>query len=204
MIAGGTLDCPQEEAYSMRGKITKRAVDALTPAGRDTYLWDTEVTGFGLKATPAGRKVYIFQYRTRAQAKKEFAAPRRVTLGTHGALTPEDARTIAAKLLVDVKAGGDPSGSWRPSEAPTVRELMERFLTEYLPTKKRPPRASTVTYYEILSRCHVVPALGKKRVDAISADDLERLHAGMRETPYVANRTLSLLQQAFDQAERWG
>ena len=26
----------------------------------------------------------------------------------------------------------------------------------------------------------------------------------MRAKPYVANRTLSLLQQAFDQAERWG
>jgi integrase len=50
----------------------------------------------------------------------------------------------------------------------------------------------------------VLPALGAKRVDAVTSADLERLHAAMRATPYIANRTLSLLQHAFDQAERWG
>ncbi len=85
-----------------------------------------------------------------------------------------------------------------------VAELANRFLTEYLPGKKRPPRASTVAYYEILFRVHVIPALGAKRVDAVSTADVEKLHARMRDTPYIANRTLSLLQHAFDQAERWG
>jgi integrase len=37
----------------------------------------------------------------------------------------------------------------------------------------------------------------------VTPTDVEKLHAGMRAKPYVANRTLSLLQQAFDQAERW-
>jgi len=188
----------------MREKVTKRAVDALKASDRDVYLWDTEVTGFGCKVTPAGRKVYILQYRTRSQAEKESSAPKRVTLGKHGALTPETARALAAKLLLEVKAGGDPAASFRPSDSPKVSALAERFLTEYLPKKKRPPRPSTVTYYEILFRCHVLPALGTKRVDAVTSADLERLHAAMRETPYIANRTLSLLQQAFDQAERWG
>ncbi|MBW8875212.1 MAG: tyrosine-type recombinase/integrase [Acidobacteria bacterium] len=188
----------------MREKITKRAVDALKAADRDAYLWDTEVTGFGCKVTPAGKKVYVFQYRTRSQAEKEFSAPKRVTLGRHGPLTPEAARALAAKLLLEVKAGGDPAASFRPSESPKVSALAERFLTEHLPGKKRPPRPSTVAYYEILFRCHVLPALGGKRVDAVTSADLERLHAAMRETPYIANRTLSLLQQAFDQAERWG
>jgi integrase len=189
----------------MRGKITKRAVEALAATDRDAYLWDTEVTGFGCKATPAGRKIYVFQYRTRTQAQKEFTAPKRVTLGMHGeAMTPEKARTIASKLLLDVKAGGDPGAAWRASDSPNVAALFERFLTEHLPTKKRPPRSSTITNYDLLYRCHVLPALGTKRVDAVTVADLERLHVGMRATPYVANRTLSLLQQAFDQAEHWG
>ena len=189
----------------MRGKITKRAVEALTATTRDAYLWDTEVTGFGCKATPAGRKIYVFQYRTRTQAQKEFTAPKRVTLGPHGgAMTPEKARELASKLLLDVKAGGDPGATFRASESPKVSALFERFLKEHLPTKKRPPRPSTIKNYDLLHRCHILPALGGKRVDAVTAADLERLHLGMRETPYVANRTLSLLQQAFDQAERWG
>ena len=52
----------------MRKRITKRAVDALRASTRPVFLWDTDVTGFGCKATPAGKKVFIFQYRRKGQA----------------------------------------------------------------------------------------------------------------------------------------
>lgn len=45
------------------GRITKRSVDALTPRTGDTFLWDDELRGFGVKVTPTGRKGYIYQYR---------------------------------------------------------------------------------------------------------------------------------------------
>ncbi len=137
----------------MRKRITKRSVDALGPAAREVFLWDTELAGFGCKVTPAGRKVYILQYRTRGQDWKR--APKRVTLGKHGELTPELARTLAARLLVEVRSGGDPAAAWRPGESPSVADLAERFLRDYLPAKKRPPRASTVAYYDTLFRCHL-------------------------------------------------
>ena len=187
----------------MRKKITKRSVDALKPGPKPRFLWDTELTGFGCKVTPAGRKVFILQYRTRDQGWK--SAPKRVTIGKmSGDLTPEGARKIARNLLFEVKSGSDPAEAWRPGDPPTVAALASRFLTEYLPNKKRPPRQSTIDFYETLFRCHVTPKLGKKRVEAVITRDLEKLHGAMRAKPYVANRTLSLLQQAFDQAERWG
>ncbi|HZU65191.1 MAG TPA: hypothetical protein VFF98_16000 [Novosphingobium sp.] len=34
--------------------ITKRTVDAAQPGTRDSFLWDDEIAGFGLKITPAG------------------------------------------------------------------------------------------------------------------------------------------------------
>ena len=185
----------------MRKRITKRSVDALKPGSRDVFLWDTDVTGFGCKVTPRGRKVFILQYRTRGQGSER--APKRITIGKHGDLTPDDARKIAAELLLQVKSGGDPSGAWSRSEAPTVFDLAEHFLTVYLPEKKRPPRESTIGSYESLFRCHVIPFLGSRPVDAVTSADVERLHSSMRAHPYVANRTVSLLQQAFHQAERW-
>lgn len=188
----------------MRGRITKRSVDALEAEARDAYLWDSELAGFGVKATPSGKKMYVLQYRTRSQEQKRRTAPKRVTIGRHGEITPEQARTLASKFLLEVTAGGDPRQAFRPSESPTMAALAARFLTEYLPGKKHPPRASTVTYYEILFRVHVTPALGGKKVDEVSTADVEKLHAAMRKKPYIANRTLSLLQHAFDQAERWG
>lgn len=41
--------------------ITKRAVDAAKARKADSYLWDRDLHGFGLKVTPAGSKVYLVQ-----------------------------------------------------------------------------------------------------------------------------------------------
>ena len=165
------------------------------------FLWDTDLTGFGCKVTPSSRKVYVLQYRLQHQSST--GAPKRLTLGKYGELTPEQARKLAAELLLEVKAGGDPSLSRRRSGTPTVSDLMRRFLEEYLPEKKRPPRASTCRSYESLIRCHVLPSLARRRVAEVSTADIERLHRRLRSTPSVANRTLSVIQHAVDRAETW-
>lgn len=63
------------------GRITKRAVDALTcPPGKDReILWDEALAGFGVAAFPTGRKAYVAQYRRHGRS-------RRVTIGEHGRL----------------------------------------------------------------------------------------------------------------------
>jgi hypothetical protein len=40
-------------------RITKRTVDAARPKSADSYLWDGELSGFGLKVTSAGTKTYL-------------------------------------------------------------------------------------------------------------------------------------------------
>ena len=162
----------------MRKRITKRSVDSLKPGSRAHFLWDTNTTGFGCKVTPSGRKVYILQYRPSDRNWK--TAPKRITIGKHGDLTADEARKIAETLLVEVKSGSDPSLDRRPGASPNVSDLAERFIHEYLPTKRRPPRQSTIDHYELLFRCHIVPRLGSKRVDAVTTFDIERLHANMR------------------------
>lgn len=186
----------------MRAKITKTAVDNLKPGSRDAFLWDTEITGFGCKITPAGRKVYVLQYRTEGQDSRR--APKRITLGKHGDITTEVARQRATRAMLKVKDGQDPRRFRQSDSDPTVAKLAERFLQEYLPNKKRPPRPSTISAYESLFRCHIVPHLGDTRLDELSVADVEALHVSLRDTPYVANRALVVLQQALDQAEAWG
>ena len=44
-------------------RISKRSVDAAGPGRRDSYLWDDDLSGFGVKITPAGSKTYLIQYR---------------------------------------------------------------------------------------------------------------------------------------------
>ncbi len=66
----------------MRGKITKRAVDALVPRkGDEVVLWDQEVRGFGIRARAGGAKTYILHYRT---GTGRGAPLRKVTIGKHG------------------------------------------------------------------------------------------------------------------------
>ena len=188
----------------MAERLTKRFIDSLDATSKTTFHWDSDLKGFGLKVTPAGRKVYVLQYRLLDHHWKK--APKRLTVGRHGDLTPEQARKIAAGLLVDVRAGHDPAAARRTKRKArhTVAELAERFLTEHLPTKKRPPRESTIAHYELLFRVHILPVFAEKSVASITTEDVERLHQAKRSTPYVANRVLSLIQQSFDQAERWG
>ncbi len=87
------------------GKLTKRGVDAFKRGPADRFLWDDELRGFGLKVTPAGRKSYLVQYRSGGRV----APTKRITIGTHGELTPEQARQEAKRLLADVARGRDPA-----------------------------------------------------------------------------------------------
>ncbi len=87
----------------MKAKITKRIVDAARPNKRDTFLWDTELAGFGLKVTPSDNRIYVLQYRIGGRL-------RRYTIGKHGSpWTPEEARREANRLRGLIAAGIDPA-----------------------------------------------------------------------------------------------
>jgi Arm DNA-binding domain len=92
-----------------QGRISKRAVDALVcPAGLDReFLWDCDLAGFGVAAFASGKKVYYAQYRMNGRS-------RRITLGDHGRLTPDEARSQAKKLLGLVETGADPISALVP------------------------------------------------------------------------------------------
>ena len=75
--------------------ISKRSVDAALSSSKDTYHWDDELSGFGLKVTPTGRKVYLVQYRLGGRRGRTL----RVTIGVHGSITLDQARGEAKRLL---------------------------------------------------------------------------------------------------------
>ena len=73
----------------MRGRITKRAVDALRPAddGGEATLWDAELKGFGCRVQRGGGKSYVLQYRAGAGRTAPIS---KLTIGRHGSpWTPE-------------------------------------------------------------------------------------------------------------------
>jgi integrase len=179
----------------MRGKITKRAVDALTirDARHDReVLWDTEISGFGVIAFPTGKKVYVVQYRKDGRS-------RRLTLGEHGRMTPDDARSQARIKLGAVESGADPIAERNRARAVrTFKEVAEDFLGHVQRMKK--PR--TAEEYRRLLQNHVYPAIGSTRIVEVTAADVAKLHKKMGATPINANRALAVISSVWSWAAK--
>ncbi len=186
----------------MRGKITKRSVDALAPGagGAEAVLWDSEVKGFGVRVQRGGSKSYILHYRG---GIGRGATLHKLTIGRHGSpWTAETARAEAKRLLGMVEGGADPAADRiARKEAPTIADLAERFLAEHAEAKRK---ASTALEYRRLLDRAILPALGRRKAMDVIRHDIAKLHHGLRETPYQANRLLAVLSKMFNLAERWG
>jgi integrase len=181
-----------------KGRITKRSADAAKARSADSYLWDKELSGFGLKITPAGRKVYLLQYRIGGRKGRT----RRVTIGQHGQLTPTFARAEAKRLLGEIAAGRDPASEGDKAKADkSVALVIAQFMAEHVRPKLK---ASTAQSYQRIARLYVLPLLGRLPIGAVTRADIARLHHEMSEKPYQANSTLAVLSKFFGWAEKRG
>ena len=141
-----------------KGRITKRSVDAAKARLVDSYLWDRELPGFGLKVTPAGRKVYLVQYRLGGRKGRT----RRVTIGQHGQVTPTFARAEAKRLLGEIAAGRDPASDRDKTKADkSLGSVFEQFMAQHVRPKLK---ASTAAEYERAGMLYIVPLLGRRPI----------------------------------------
>jgi integrase len=176
-------------------KITKRLVDAAAPRLEKWFAWDDEIPGFGLVVMPSGVKSYVLRYRT-AEARD-----RRLTLGRHGVLTPDQARAKAREILVAVQSGGDPLAERRNRRiGATMNDLFDRYEEEHLP--RLSPRTS-IEQKRLLAK-HLRPEVGALKVESFNTLDARRVHFLMRKTPRQANSVIVVLSKALSLAEEWG
>lgn len=189
---------PSKGTAMSKAKLTKSAVEKLPVTDSDQVYWDTELRGFGVRVKPSGIKSYIVQYRDR-----KSGASRRKTLGKHGPLlTLNQAKGIAKGILADAMRGTDPVQEMKIArQAPTVADLAVDYMEKHAIPKKR--RQSIKNDQSMLDRL-ILPALGKRRVVDIRFQDIQTLHNRHAETPYQANRMLSLLSKMFSLSIRWG
>ena len=163
----------------MQEKLTKRLVDSLSATPKDTFLWDTEVKGFGLKITPKGRKVYVVQKRLNGHL-------RRFTIGTHGSpWTPELARADAGRILNSLASGVDPEAEKKKAKADiTIAELCDIYMREGTAAKK----ASTLAVDKGRIERHVKPLLGKVKLNELTRGQLERFQIDVASGKTAMNK----------------
>ena len=105
-----------------RMTLTVRTVEALRPEEKSYTAWDDKLTGFGVRVQPSGLRSYLVNYRAGDRGRQ--APNRRVVIGRHGPITPDQARRRAREILGRVALGDDPLAERARSRAmPTCAGL---------------------------------------------------------------------------------
>lgn len=201
-------------------KLTKRSIDTLAvPQKGQTFKWDNELRGFGVRATPSGLKSFILQYRN-AEGRS-----RRMVIGRYGILTVEQAREKAKVQLGTVADGVDLAAERMDrKQAMTVAEVCDWYLAEattgrILGRRNRPIKASTLTMDRSRIERHIKPLLGKRIAQTLKIADIEAMQSDIvagktakpRGTgrggvttggPGVASRSVATLQSILSHAAR--
>lgn len=170
----------------MRAKLTKALVDnAKADPTRDLFVWDEgkgSVTGLGFKVTKAGGKTFVLQYRLRGTAQD-----RRIKIGKYGDWTVDLAREEARRLKREVDSGHDPidqrqeknrqrEEAKRLSVDRAFNAVADTFLEQYEGGRKKngAKRSAGTVDGMRLALAHFRETLGERRVDQISAEDIDK------------------------------
>jgi integrase len=178
------------------GKITKTAVDRLEPGGR---IADSAIRGFIVRKLDSGAASYAYRYRVKGTNQQRL-----ISLGLHGTITAEQARTLAKRRAGEVAHGKDPKGEReetraeaklaKVAETNTVDAILDKFEARHsdkLRSGDQIKRAFTV---------YVRPRIGQKSIYELKRRDIvEMLDAIQDENgPVMADRVLAHVRKAFN------
>lgn len=174
-------------------KPTKTAVHAAIAKDPDYELRDTTVSGFMLTVTRTGGKIFMLQYVTNS------GVCRKPSLGRFRELTVDQTRNLAQDWLAEVRQGRDPSAEKSAARAaPTMKEMCTRFIEDHTKLQNKP---STVEGNKLLIKNHIIPRLGRMKVQEMTRAHISEAMTAMADRPTAANHTLSLLRKMLNLAE---
>lgn len=143
----------------MREKLTDRLAKTLGPG----LYWDEHPDapdGFLLQVTKGRSRAYRLNYRRQSDNRE-----RRLTIGDVAEYPISLAREKAADLRRTIREGHDPLGEREAQrEAPTVADLVSRYVKEELPSLA----PATQRAYRSLIERRILPVLGDRKVADIT------------------------------------
>jgi integrase len=166
------------------------------PKAGAVTVWDDDpkATGFGVRIYSSGARSFFVNYRVSGRE-------RRHTIGPFPRWSVAAARERAKELRREIDQGHDPAGEKRERrEAPTVQDLIDRYIEEHLPTK----RGGMVRITDEKTMLAIIgDHLGKHtKVGAIHDGDIGKMHREITESrgPIRANRILACASKMFSLA----
>ncbi|MCH9647792.1 MAG: tyrosine-type recombinase/integrase [Deltaproteobacteria bacterium] len=154
---------------------------------------DSRVDGLWLRVYPNGRKIWALRkFRTGLGRIRK-------TYGPYPSLSLQEARKIATVDLGILASGGDPRS--QVSAAPLVRELLEAYSSQHLPSLKPSSRRE---YSRIIDK-ELLPALGERHLAEVDKMVVAKALAKIEPRGRVLrNRTQAILSSAYSWASQSG
>jgi integrase len=159
-----------------------------------TY-WDKgQVSGFGLRVNRGGAKSFFLNYRFDGRECRH-------TIGAWPRWSIGAAREQAKELRKQIDRGINPAGEKRERrEAPTVQDLIDRYIADHLPRKSADPRRQN-------DERRVLALIGDKlgrhtKVADVHGGDIRDMHQRITEGrgPVRANRIVTICSKMFSLA----
>ena len=173
-----------------RMRLTDAAVARLRPRRKEYTIWDSEVSGLGVRVRPSGGKSYILLQSSGGHSK-------RISLGPVMTRTVSEVRRECHARRAEPDEAVLPARAVPSLEAFVAREWREAYFERYKPSSKKTARH--------LLHGRILPAFGSKPLDRITPAQARRwFDAFSRTAPGNANNALKLFRQIMNFAVSCG
>ncbi len=182
-------------------KITINSIRELAAKPKTDFLWDTQISGFGVRVTTKGVKSFIYRYRLGGRG-----SPQRITtIGKCSTLTPDTARKIAQDYAAKVRQGIDPvDQKAKEIESKLNRKKEDKELAFnsyykiYLEKRIKLEVPKSYSNCESILRIYAEPFLKNTPIDKIYKKNIVNLiEAIPAESPSIRNKTYMFLSKLF-------
>ncbi len=180
---------------SSKQKLTASTIKnlPLPQGGRpNAVLFDTEQKGLGIRVSRGGTRSFFVNYYNSAGRE------RRKTIGEWPGITVTAARTRAAEIRANAKAGVDPLASDQARrQAGSVADLCSEYLQKWAKPNKK-----SWKYDERVLNTYVIPRWGRMKAQDVTGRDVVLLLDEIRErgAATMANRVLAIVRKMFNWA----
>lgn len=172
-------------------KLTKKIVDdAQLPIGKDQIFYrDEQLKGFALRVTASGTKSFVVE-------KNIGNKVRRITLGKYGALTVEQARKEAQKIIGQIATGINPITAKQSLKINSI--TLSDVFSDYKQARKSLKHNTLYNYERVLTIAFA--GWGSKPLLSITKDKVAKHHEklGKENGEAYANLAMRLLRALFN------
>lgn len=173
--------------------FTVKMLDNLPNAkpGKRPMYHDDKVKGLSLRITDRGVKSFFVRQRTNG-------TPRMNTLGRYPAMTIDQARDTARKVLNSFSAGINPRDEKRDKNTHSIR--LNQVMDNYITSRNKNLKQKTIDDYRILFN-GFLSEWKNKELNSITRDMVEKKHILIgKKSIYRANGTMRLLRALYNYA----